>query len=345
MTTNHRIIESSNHHNFMHHALELARANLGQTWPNPSVGAVIVKNNQIAGEGATARGGRPHAEAIALTAAGENARGATMYVTLEPCSHHGKTPPCTKAIINAGIAEVVIACRDPHPEHGGGIQQLRAAGIKVIEGVCENEARELNRGFISVVERNRPYIAMKIATSSDGKIAYPPPRPSLSRGEEVKWITGQAARTHGQRLRSEFDAIVTGIGTVLADDPQMTVRIPGLENKSPVRVVLDRQGRLPANARIHPAWVLNNPNVETALTELTQKGITRLFIEAGQGINTAFLEAGLVDRVYWYKAPFAIGGGGLSALKHAHPILGYGKWTMETTENLGNDVLEVWRTL
>lgn len=296
----------------MQRACELARKQLGQTWPNPSVGAVIVKDNEVIGEGATARGGRPHAETQAIAQAGENARGATLYVSLEPCAHHGKTPPCADAIISAGIARVVVACRDPHREHGGGIEKLRAAGIEVTLGVCEAEARDINRGFISVVERNRPYVALKIATSADGRIAGGPGR----------WITGEAARGEVHRLRAEFDAVLTGIGTVLADDPMLTVRSPGLEDRSPVRVVLDRQHRLPAQSKLAqsqhdaPLWVLDANDIAAALAELTGKGITRLLVEAGQGINTAFWNAGVIDRVYWFKAPHAIGENGLSAFKN-----------------------------
>lgn len=308
----------SDHQTFMQHALSLARANLGQTWPNPAVGAVVVKDGKIIGEGYTARGGRPHAETQALAKAGENAKGATLYVSLEPCAHHGKTPPCTDAIIAAGIVRCVAACRDPNtPVNGKGVEQLKSAGIDVIEGVCEKEARELNRGFISVVEQKRPYIAMKIATSADGKIA----------GGSSKWITGEAAREEVHRLRSEFDAIVTGIGTVLSDDPLLTVRRSGLEHKSPVRVILDRNHRLPRNSKLanstdaSPIWVLNSKTVQEVVLHLADKGITRVLVEAGSRINTAFLESGLVDRIYWFKSPDTIGmdgldvaEGGLSAL-------------------------------
>lgn len=293
----------------MEHALALARRNLGQTWPNPAVGAVVVKDGKIIGEGYTARGGRPHAETQALAQAGENAQGATMYVSLEPCAHHGKTPPCTDAIIKAGIKICYAACRDPNkPVNGKGIEQMKAAGIEVIEGLCETEARELNRGFLSAVEKRRPFVAMKIATSADGKIA----------GGESKWITGDESRKEVHRLRSEFDAIVTGIGTVLSDDPLLTVRLPGLEYKSPVRVILDRKHRLPRDSKLaqstdaSPVLVLNTPAIADVLTQLSDKGFTRVLVEAGQGINTAFLESGMVDRIYWFKAPTTIGAQGMS---------------------------------
>ncbi|MFO0389381.1 MAG: bifunctional diaminohydroxyphosphoribosylaminopyrimidine deaminase/5-amino-6-(5-phosphoribosylamino)uracil reductase RibD [Alphaproteobacteria bacterium] len=298
---------------YMQQALSLAKTNLGQTWPNPSVGAVVVKNNVVIGQGCTARGGRPHAETEALTQADLNARGATLYVTLEPCSHHGKTPPCVDAIISAGIARCVIACRDPHKNvNGAGIAKLKEAGIEIVENMCAAEAKEINRGFFSVVEKKRPYIALKIATSADGKIAYP-----THSGK--KWITGNAARNEVHGLRSEFDAVLTGIGTVLADDPLLTVRLQNLEHKSPVRVVLDRKHRLPATSKliqsknIAPLWVLDSPTLESAIEELTEKGITRLLVEAGQGLNTALINSYLVDSIYWFKAPFTIGEDGLDA--------------------------------
>lgn len=298
------------HETYMRRALALARTHLGQTWPNPSVGAVIVKSNSIIAEGCTQPGGRPHAETQALAIAGENARGAELYVSLEPCRHHGKTPPCTDAIIAAGVARVVVACRDPHPDHGGGIEQLKAAGIEVIDAVLEEEARALNAGFITLVERKRPFVALKIATSADGKIAGGPSR----------WITAEAARAKVHVLRSEYDAILTGIGTVLADDPLLTVRAPGLEHKSPVRVILDRHHRLPPESAIastmdrYPTWILDHANLEAAIHHLAGKGITRLLVEAGQKINTSFLSSGMVDRIYWFKAPAIIGPKGLGAI-------------------------------
>jgi diaminohydroxyphosphoribosylaminopyrimidine deaminase/5-amino-6-(5-phosphoribosylamino)uracil reductase len=292
----------------MKHALEFAQAQLGQTWPNPSVGAVIVQNNIIIGEGATAKNGRPHAETIALAQAGDAAKGATMYVTLEPCSHVGQTPPCAQAIIDAGISHCIIATRDPNPKvDGGGIKMLKDAGIKVTTGVCKKEANEQHRGFFSVIERGRPYIALKIATSADEKIA--------ATANTRTTITGTAAREHGQRLRAEFDAILTGIGTVLIDNPQMNVRIKGLEHKSPIRIVLDRQHRLPATSKILPAWTYDLP-LEDVIKDLTERGITRLLIEAGQALNTAFLDHDWVDRVYWYQSPDTLEGG-LDAVKNS----------------------------
>ena len=287
---------------FMSRALQLASAHLGQTWPNPCVGAVIVKDGRIVGE--AAKGGRPHAEPQALAQAGTLANGATLYVTLEPCSHHGKTPPCTDAIINSGITKCIIACRDPNPHvRGSGVEILREAGITVIEGPCSDAAHQMHRGFFSVIEKNRPFIAMKIATSADGKIASAPGVNTI--------ITGETARHHAQALRAEFDAILTGIGTVLADDPLLTVRIPGMEHRSPVRVVLDSHHRLPAASRLRqtendvPLWVFGR--TDNVIEELTGRGITRLLIEAGHEVNSYFLKNGLVDRIYWYQSPHALG--------------------------------------
>lgn len=310
---------TDDHLRFMLAALELARLNLGQTWPNPSVGAVLVQNEEILGSGKTGRGGRPHAETEALRNAGERAVGATLYVTLEPCAHHGKTPPCAEAIIAAGIRRCVIACRDPNPlVNGKGIAMLKNAGIEVIENIRAEEAREVNRGFFSVIEKKRPFIALKIATSADEKITT---------GSSERWITGDAARRYGHLMRSEHDAILTGIGTVLADDPELTCRLPGLEDRSPVRVVLDRHHRFPETSKLAktkdnpPVWVLDSPSVEAAVSALTEKGITRLLVEGGQKITSAFLKSGMVDRLYWFHADIKIGEKGLSALENGLPAL------------------------
>ncbi len=313
----------------MQHALELAQTTLGQTWPNPAVGAVVVQGDVIVGEGATAKGGRPHAEIIALAQAGDKAKGATLYVTLEPCSHHGKTPPCTDSIIGAGIRECIIACRDPNPKvNGQGSAQLRTAGI-IVQEMNLAEAREINRGFFSVIEKQRPFIAMKIAASRDGKIAVTP-------GVRTD-ITGAEAREHGQALRAQFDAILTGIGTVLADDPLLTVRIPGQEHRSPVRVVLDSHGRLPAAARIHPCWVYARE--DDVIANLSERGITRLLIEAGQGVNTYFIESGLVDRIYWYEAPHLALEEGLAVFATTNPLAGWQQ--VGDVLVLGNDTLRI----
>lgn len=314
-------------------ALELGYSALGQAWPNPAVGAVIIKDNQIVGEGATARGGRPHAETIALSQAGGNALGASMVVTLEPCSHHGKTPPCTDAIIQAGIGEVVVLCRDPNPLIAG-VSKLKEAGITVTE-IDSKEARDLNRGFISVVQKKRPFIAMKIAATRDGKIAAAP-------GKRTE-ITGSKSIRHTHELRAQFDAILTGIGTVLADDPLFTVRIPGQEHRSPVRVVLDSQGRLPANSKLRqteataPIWTYGRG--DDVIAELARRGITRLLIEGGQAVNSSFLKSGMVDRIYWYEAPFSLPGG-LGAFEPGITLAGWQQ--VADVVKLGDDLLTVW---
>lgn len=300
------------HENFMRRALEIAATNLGQTWPNPAVGAVVVKDGKIIGEGFTARGGRPHAEPQALEQAGEQAHGASLYVTLEPCAHHGKTPPCTNAIIKAGIKHVVIATGDPAPHvNGKGIAALEEADISVTQHVCEQEAETLNRGFISVATKSRPYVALKIASSADGKIA----------GGKTRWITGESARNHVHVLRSQYDGILTGIGTVLADDPLLTCRIKGCEDKSPVRIVLDRKYRFDQNCQLAKTsdqidtWIMNTQTIEETLRQLSDKGMTRILVEAGHGLNTAFLESGCVDRIYWFQSPDNIGAQGLDIAK------------------------------
>lgn len=316
-------------------ALRLARRQAGQTHPNPNVGAILVKNNQIIAQGVTASGGRPHAETIAINDAGANAEGATLYVTLEPCSHHGKTLPCVDAIIKAGINRVVIACRDKNPiVSGNGIAALKNAGIEVIENICQKEALEVNRGFFSVMEKKRPYIALKIATSLDGKITSP----------EGQWLTRELAREFGHLLRSQHDAILTGIGTVLADDPLLTCRLAGLENRSPIRIVLDRKGRIPTGSKLmqdgHGLWVMGH-GLPEAIAEITKRGITSILVEAGEKLTTAFLESKLVDRVYWFRAPITIGEGGLS-VEYALKQLASFKQIEHIA--LGDDSLEIYET-
>lgn len=307
----------------MRHALRLARRNLGQTWPNPAVGAVAVKDGIILGTGWTARGGRPHAEPQALAQAGEDARGATLYVTLEPCAHHGKTPPCTEAILQAGIARAVVACRDPFPQvNGSGIARLREAGVEVAEGIAEAEAKALNIGFFSVVARGRPYVAVKLATSQDGCMTHP--------GE--RWITGEKARAHGHVLRAEHDAILTGSGTWLTDAPQLTCRLPGLENRSPQRAVLDRRGRVNPQDNL---WILREPSLREALYALAKQGITRVLAEGGPTLTAALLAENLADRVYWYRAPSLIGSAMVAMNAVAH-------WPAPTVMSLGPDRLEIY---
>jgi diaminohydroxyphosphoribosylaminopyrimidine deaminase/5-amino-6-(5-phosphoribosylamino)uracil reductase len=326
----------------MRAALALARRNLGRVWPNPSVGCIVVKDGQVVGRGVTAPCGRPHGEPQALAQAGDAARGATVYVSLEPCNHHGKTPPCSEALIEAGIARIVVACEDPDPRvSGGGIRRLRQAGIQVDVGLCAEEAQTVNAGFISRILKGRPGVTLKLATSLDARVAT-----SIGHSQ---WITGPDSRARGHLLRANHDAILVGIGTALADDPELTCRLPGLEGCSPVRVVLDSHLRLPATAKlaqgaasVAPTWVVTLADADgpraadlealgvrilrvdrhetghlpiaAALTALAGQGITRLLVEGGPAVATSFLKAGLVDGVEWFRAPMLIGGDGLPAV-------------------------------
>jgi diaminohydroxyphosphoribosylaminopyrimidine deaminase/5-amino-6-(5-phosphoribosylamino)uracil reductase len=244
-------------------ALSLARRGLGRVWPNPAVGCVLVarggSGSRVVGRGWTQPGGRPHAEAEALARAGDQARGATAYVTLEPCSHYGKTPPCAEALVAAGVQRVVAAIEDPDPRVSGrGLKALQAAGIEVAVGTGAAAALEINAGFLTRIAHGRPMVALKLATTLDGRIA-------LANGAS-RWITGSEARQRAHLLRANHDAILVGTGTVAADDPQLTCRLAGLEGRSPVRVVLDRSLRLPAAARVFdgavPTWVVHGPGVE-----------------------------------------------------------------------------------
>lgn len=325
----------------MQHALRLGARGLGQCWPNPSVGCIIVKDNQIISAARTGQFGRPHAETEALVqagnSAGSSALGATAYVTLEPCAHVGHTPSCAKALIDAGIARVVIATTDNDPRVAGkGIAMLKRAQIEVEIGVCEKEAQLAHRGFFKNIEYRLPYTALKIATSLDGAIAD-------SAGQS-QWITSTQARLHANALRARYDAILTGIGTVLADDPMLTCRLSGMQEQSPVRVVLDTHLRLPLDAQLvktaalFPTWVITSTTSidlhashahelreqgvtilthdslsritpYNALTLLANEGLTRVLIEAGSELSGAFMETRLIDRIYWYRAPILLQGG------------------------------------
>lgn len=319
--------------NFMLHAIRLGYRNLGNTGANPSVGCVIVKNNQIIGRSFTGDGGRPHAETVALAQAGAEARGATAYVTLEPCAHHGKTPPCAQALIQAGVAEVIFALHDPDTRvNGKGEAMLRDAGIKVQSGLCADEAGELHAGFISRITLGRPYITLKLATSRDEKIA----------GGNSKWITNERSRAYAHKLRAESDAIMVGSNTVIADNPELTCRLAGLESRSPIRMILDRTGRIPKESKVFsgetPTWIFAEEGVQILqpsdntrifytypqsngtlpLREVCQiagnHGINRLFVEGGSQLAASLLSEQLVDAIHWLQAPNMIGDGGLPAL-------------------------------
>jgi len=316
----------------MRRALILAAEGRFSTSPNPRVGCIIAHGDQIVGQGFHLKAGGPHAEVHALRQAGENARGATAYVTLEPCSHYGRTPPCAEALIQAGVSRVVAAIADPNPQVAGkGLAMLSAAGIRTESGLLETEARELNRGFLSRIERGRPFVRLKCAASLDGKTA-------LSDGLS-QWITGEAARHDVQILRAESCAVLTGIGTVLADDPQLNVRaFPTL--RQPLRIVLDSRLRLPPTAKLladpespvllltavppekYPAALTAVPHLDiltvpaadgrislpAALTLLAERGIGELLVEAGATLCGAFLQAGLADEIVLYQAGKILGG-------------------------------------
>jgi diaminohydroxyphosphoribosylaminopyrimidine deaminase/5-amino-6-(5-phosphoribosylamino)uracil reductase len=321
----------------MRHALTLAERGLGTTAPNPAVGCVVVAENRVVGRGWTQRGGRPHAETMALAEAGDVARGATAYVTLEPCAHHGQTPPCANALVEAGVARVVVAVEDPDPRVSGkGIAMLRANGIDVATGVLERDAAELNAGFFLRVKENRPLVTLKIAQSLDGKTA--------TVSGQSKWITGPEARRFGHLLRAKNDAILIGIETALADDPELTCRLPGLEDRSPVRIVLDTRLRLPEGAKLvrtakqTPTIVFTvangggtlvasgveivkvardprgRPDVGAVLAELGRRGVTRLLVEGGAAVHAAFIDRGLADRLEVFRAPILLGGSGRNAI-------------------------------
>jgi diaminohydroxyphosphoribosylaminopyrimidine deaminase/5-amino-6-(5-phosphoribosylamino)uracil reductase len=321
-------------HQYMSLALRLAAQGLYTTQPNPRVGCVIVKDGQVIGRGAHLKAGEPHAEVYALREAGEAASGADAYVTLEPCNHHGRTPPCVDALIKAGIRRVVAAMQDPNPLVAGqGLGVLRQAGIKVDVGLMEKEAVALNPGFISVMTHGRPYVRSKIAASLDGKTA-------LSNGQS-QWITGTAARQDVQHWRAQASAIMTGIGTVLADDPSMTVRLEGT-SRQPLRIIVDSQLQTPLHCKmLEPellgqsplliayasdpnkiseqllakgAQLLQLPNAQgqvdlnALLKALAQRNITEVLLEAGQGLNGAMQQANLIDEFIFYYAPKLLGG-------------------------------------
>ena len=310
---------------WMRRAIELARLGQYSTKPNPNVGCVIVKDAQLLGEGHHPRAGQPHAEVFALRQAGEQARGATAYVTLEPCAHYGRTPPCAKALVDAGVVKVVVACPDPNPLVAGkGVQILKDAGIQVDVGVAEAEARQLNLGFLKAMATGMPYLRLKVASSLDGRTA-------MASGES-KWITGTAARADVQHWRAISAAVITGIDTVLADDCLLNVRhLAGVDDThsvvQPKRIILDRQGRLPLSAQIlqqpETVMVMGPYRAElaalgviqlavqplaTLLAQLVQQHqIYDVLVEAGATLSTAFLQEGWVDEVISYVAPTLLG--------------------------------------
>lgn len=350
-------------------ALMLGRRGQGRCWPNPAVGCVIVKDGRIIGRGRTADGGRPHAETEALTQAGDAARGATAYITLEPCAHHGQTPPCAEALVAAGIARVVAPMADSDPRVAGeGFAILQKAGVEVTSGVLAHEAAADLNGFLLRTEHGRPHLTLKLASSFDGRIA-------TATGES-QWITGPDARRHSHRLRARHDAVMVGAGTARADDPSLTVRDLGI-TRQPVRVVVSRRLDLPMmsklarTAREVPLWLCHGPDADPALVDAWQgigatllscgltgrqldvrsvlqqlgnQGLTRVFCEGGGGLAASLLAADLVDELVGYSAGLTIGAEGLPSIG----ALGLSRleeaprFRLAETGPVGKDVLHRW---
>lgn len=319
---------------YMRRALALACRALGRTSPNPVVGALVIKGEEVVGEGYHLKAGTPHAEVHALQQAGARARGATLYVTLEPCCHYGRTPPCTEAIIAAGISRVVVATLDPNPRVAGrGVNRLREAGIEVKVGVLEMEARRANEFFFKYITTGVPFVAVKAAMTLDGKIA--------TRSGDSRWITGEDSRRFVHTLRNIYDAILVGIGTVLKDDPLLNTRLDIPDQRDPVRVILDGRLDIPLDSRIvatasqqrtvvmtstaanpgqaarlqdrgvEVVWIDSSPDTippQEVLKMLGKQELASLLVEGGGQVNASFLQSGLVDKVYWFIAPKICGG-------------------------------------
>ncbi|MFZ5632897.1 MAG: bifunctional diaminohydroxyphosphoribosylaminopyrimidine deaminase/5-amino-6-(5-phosphoribosylamino)uracil reductase RibD [Bacillota bacterium] len=352
---------------YMKMALELAATAMGRTSPNPMVGAVVVRDGEVVGRGFHARAGTPHAEVVALQHAGDRARGATLYVTLEPCCHHGRTGPCTEAVIEAGVRRVVAAMTDPNPLVAGkGLARLKTAGLTVDTGVMEEEARRLNEVFIKYITTGQPFVVLKAAISLDGKIA--------TRAGDSRWITGPRAREYGHRLRDRYDAILVGVNTVLADDPSLTTRLPA-GGRDAVRLVLDSLARTPPEARVinssreAPAVIVTTGaaprervrrlkeagaqviavparegrvDMPALMRELAGREITSVLIEGGGQVHASAIAAGIVDKVVWFIAPKLIGGreapgplGGEGPERLAEATL----LDLVSVSRIGNDIL------
>ncbi|MGQ0642189.1 MAG: bifunctional diaminohydroxyphosphoribosylaminopyrimidine deaminase/5-amino-6-(5-phosphoribosylamino)uracil reductase RibD [Gemmatimonadaceae bacterium] len=362
MTPNERAANDERDLAFMRRALELAERGWGHVAPNPMVGAVVVRDAVVVGEGYHAEYGGPHAEVFALREAGEKARGATMYVTLEPCAHIGKTPPCTDAILAAGIRRVVAAVEDPNPMARGGAKKLRKAGIEVTLGVLQVAAREQNVIYFHGAEFYRPFVTLKLAVSREGAIA--------DRSRRPRWLTGEEARREVHRLRAGHDAIAVGLGTAIADDPQLTVRDMPPPRKPPVRVVFSRGGKLPGTTRLvatareapvilmvmridpeHRAaltaagvTVLEVRDLNDGLLELASRGIRSVLLEGGARIAGAALRAGSVDRIVMFQTPAELGQDALmaNAFTPAELVAPGPKWKIVRQEQLGDDIMTVY---
>ena len=349
----------------MRRALSLAARGWGQTAPNPMVGAVVVRDGVVVGEGWHTQFGAPHAEVEALHSAGALARGATMYVTLEPCTHHGKTPPCSEALIAAGVIRVVVATSDPSPVARGGADRLRDAGVEVTMGVEEEAARELNAPFFHAIRSERPFIQLKLALSLDGAIADHTRRPG--------WLTGPLARSEVQRLRAGADAVAVGIGTVLADNPQLTVREGTPPRRPPVRVVFDTSARLPLDsvlvrtAREVPvivvSWapdpahaaalehtgveLVHAQTLDQAFRILFTRGLRHVLVEGGAALASALVQEALVDRLIIFRAPLVLGAGALSAFGGlpAARVTDAARWRIVNAARFGDDEMTVYAPL
>jgi diaminohydroxyphosphoribosylaminopyrimidine deaminase/5-amino-6-(5-phosphoribosylamino)uracil reductase len=347
---------------FMHRALAEARKGWGQTAPNPMVGAVVVRSGEIVGAGHHTRFGAPHAEVEALRAAGERAAGATVYATLEPCVHTGKTPPCVDALIAAGVSRVVVAARDPNPEAAGGVERLRAAGISVDVGIVESEARELNAPFFHSFVARRPWITLKLALSLDGALADASGR--------SRWVTGEESRRIVHEMRAGSDAVAVGIGTVLSDDPSLTVRDAPAPRVPPTRVVFDRHARLPVasalarTAREVPTLLVSDAppvartaalealgvrvvraaSLAAALDALGDAGIRSLLVEGGARLAGSLLGTGNVDRLVIFQGSVVLGAGALGAFAFVPPmeIERAPRWRALEQREVGADTLTVY---
>lgn len=358
----------------MRAAITLARRGLGHTWPNPTVGCVLVRDGRVIGRGRTQNGGRPHAETVALGQADQlsgGAKGATAYVSLEPCAHHGQTPPCAQALIDAGIARCVIGCDDPDPRvNGGGAEMLRKAGIDVETGIYADEARAVNEGFFHKITQGRPLVTLKLASTLDGRIA--------THTGQSRWITGPGARRFVHVLRHSHDAVMVGSGTALADDPELTCRLDG-PTRQPVRIVLDARLRLPLTGKLAktaqdvPVWVVTlkgndearldalrglgieiieiDAGEETGLLDLSaalaalgDRGLTRVLCEGGGHVAASLVRQKLADQLVWCRAPRLIGDDGISAVRS------FGVDTLDQTadfvlsgsQRIGDDIVETY---
>jgi len=351
---------------WMRLALSLGERGMGQTWPNPSVGCVLVRKNRVLGRGYTQQGGRPHAEIMALTEAGD-ARCATAYVTLEPCSHTGKTPPCARALIDAGVTRVVVATTDPDPRVSGrGIQMLRDAGIEVVEDILKEDADQAHAGFFSRIQHNKPFVTLKLAISLDGRIA--------TQTGDSQWITGEQSRRFVHYLRATHDAVMVGSGTAVADDPSLNVRGFGTTMRQPVRVVLDSTLRTPATGMLGttanqtPVWMCHGTDADfgawketsaislpcnisdgtldlnAVMTALADRGLTRVFCEGGGTLAASLIKAGLVDQLILMQAGVAIGSDGTPSLgaMGIDILADAPRLTLTDQRRIGDDTVSTW---